>query len=146
VLGKHLGLHRYTIGQRKGIGVPSNTDHQNYVVTGKDQGKNQLIVAFDRREEPSLWANEFHIQDVSFLDINYENSSNLKLLGKARYRDPSTPIQLNRLDSQKIYAVTFSEPQRALTPGQVLAIYDGERLVGSGIYAHSGKGRACLSA
>ena len=71
--------------------MPSNTDHQNYVVTGKDQEKNQLIVAFDRREEPSLWANEFHLQDVTFLDESYENSSNLKLLGKARYRDPSTP-------------------------------------------------------
>ena len=146
ILGNHLGLHRYTIGQRKGIGVPSNTDHQNYVVTGKDQEKNQLIVAFDRREESSLWANEFNLQDVTFLDESYEDSSNLKLLGKARYRDPSTPIQLNRLDSQKNYAVTFSEPQRALTPGQVLAVYDGERLVGSGVYAHSGMGRACLSA
>ena len=50
-MGKHLGLHRYTIGQRRGIGVPSNTDHENYVVTGKDQVENQLIVAFDRRDE-----------------------------------------------------------------------------------------------
>ena len=57
-----------------------------------------------------------------------------------------TPIQLNRQDTKKTYTVTFSDPQRALTPGQVLAIYDGERLVGSGIYAHSSMGRACLSA
>ena len=47
VVGEHKGLHRYTLGQRRGIGVPSNTDHENFVVTGKDEGNNQLIVAFE---------------------------------------------------------------------------------------------------
>ena len=47
VVGRHKGLHRYTLGQRRGIGVPSNTDNENFVVTGKNEGENQLIVAFD---------------------------------------------------------------------------------------------------
>ena len=69
---------------------------------------------------------------------------NIELLGKARYRDPSTPIRLTiHLDRSGI--VEFKSPQRALTPGQILAFYDGEQLVGSAIYSLSKFGRAALS-
>ncbi|MGB0257544.1 MAG: tRNA 2-thiouridine(34) synthase MnmA, partial [Coraliomargarita sp.] len=47
VLGQHRGLHRYTMGQRRGIGVPSNTDNEFYVVVGFNMERNELIVAFD---------------------------------------------------------------------------------------------------
>ena len=67
VVGQHKGLHRYTLGQRRGIGVPSNTDHQNYVVTGKDQSSNQLIVAFENEHEETLWAKKFEVIDLSFV-------------------------------------------------------------------------------
>ena len=91
VVGKHKGLHRYTLGQRRGIGVPSNTDHENFVVTGKDQTENRLIVAFENFSESTLWADTFEVSDLSFLSQSKLQSSN-SLLGKARYRDPSTPI------------------------------------------------------
>lgn len=146
VIGKHRGLHRYTLGQRRGIGVPSNTDHENYVVSGKDKKNNQLIVAFDQPSEPTLWAKDFKLDELSFLDPSFKEFTDLKLLGKARYRDPSTPIRLFRNQGEESCVVHFSDPQRALTPGQVLAIYEGERLVGSGIYSHSSLGRASLSA
>ncbi len=144
ILGKHLGLHRYTLGQRKGIGIPSNTDFERYVVTGKNEPKNQLIVAFDRPEECTLWSDKFGLQDVNFIASGYEDEIEISLLGKARYRDPSTPIKLTR-NQQAEWIVEFEHPQRALTPGQVLAFYQGEQLVGSGIYSHFNLGRAALS-
>ena len=133
VVGRHKGLHRYTLGQRRGIGVPSNTDHQNYVVTGKDQSSNQLIVAFENEHEETLWAKKFEVIDLSFLCDNKPPEIS-ELMAKARYRDPSTPIIYKDLGNNRA-EISFEEPQRALTPGQVLAFYDGERLLGSGIYA-----------
>ena len=144
VLGYHQGLHRYTLGQRKGIGVPSNADHENYVVTGKDECTNQLIVAFESTNEPTLWGNKYQIESVSFFNDEYPTSS-ISLLGKARYRDPSTPLEFRPIAPTKA-EITFHFPQRALTPGQVLAMYKDERLIGSGIYSLSKLGRSKLSA
>ncbi|NBU86894.1 MAG: hypothetical protein EBS13_06260, partial [Verrucomicrobia bacterium] len=72
-------------------------------------------------------------------------STSLSLLAKPRYRDPSTSILLESQDSGNA-KITFSEPQRAITPGQVLALYKGEQLIGSGIYSLQENGRASLSA
>ena len=140
VVGEHKGLHRYTLGQRRGIGVPSNVDNENFVVTGKDEKLNQLIVAFESKNESTLWGRRYIIESLSFLSAP-PISSKIKLLGKARYRDPSVPLVFQPIDSDRA-EVLFDQPQRALTPGQVLALYDGERLIGSGIYSHSYLGRA----
>ena len=119
VVGRHKGLHRYTLGQRRGIGVPSNTDHQNYVVTGKDQSSNQLIVAFENENEETLWAKKFEVTDISFLCDNKPPEIS-ELMAKARYRDHSTSIIYKDLGNNRA-EISFEEPQRALTPGQVLA-------------------------
>jgi len=140
VVGEHKGLHRYTLGQRRGIGVPSNVDNENFVVTGKDEKLNQLIVAFESKNESTLWGRRYIIESLSFLSAP-PISSKIKLLGKARYRDPSVPLVFQPIDSDRA-EVLFDQPQRALTPGQVLALYDGERLIGSGTYSHSYLGRA----
>ncbi len=145
IVGMHRGLHRYTLGQRKGIGVPSNADHQNYVVTGKDRENNRLIVAFEDPEEPTLWGRAFALRGLVFIEPSLGGKKEISLLAKPRYRDPSTPVTVFR-NSEDKWEVVFERAQRALTPGQVLALYQGERLVGSGIYAHSSMGRACLSA
>jgi tRNA-specific 2-thiouridylase len=143
-LGEHLGLHRYTLGQRRGIGIPSNTDHQNYVVTGKDQAQNRLIVAFENQHESTLWAKDFEVSSLSFLS-EIQITGPLSLLAKARYRDPSTQITFLPQNDNSA-EIQFIEPQRALTPGQVLALYRGEQLIGSGIYSLQSEGRASLSA
>ncbi len=143
-MGRHQGLHRYTLGQRKGIGVPSNTDFENFVVTGKNQEMNQLVVAFEDPKELTLWGYIYRIESVFFFNDKFPTEK-IQLLGKARYRDPSIPIIFQPLEDQKA-EILFKSPQRALTPGQILAIYKGERLIGSGIYSHSELGRAMLSA
>ena len=142
VVGRHQGLHRYTLGQRRGIGVPSNTDHQNFVVTGKEESSNRLIVAFESKEEPTLWGRRYEIENLSCL-LDDALLGERELLGKTRYRDPSVPLSFRSIEGGRA-EIVFGEPQRALAPGQVLALYDGERLLGGGTYALSSFGRADL--
>ena len=96
--------------------MPSNTDNRNYVVTGKDQVSNELIVAFEDKDEQTLWGHKFHLNQLSYLkkDGFPENS---RLLAKARYRDPSTSIACKYLGDDRM-EVIFEQPQRALTPGR----------------------------
>jgi tRNA-uridine 2-sulfurtransferase len=140
VVGEHKGLHRYTLGQRRGIGVPSNTDNENYVVTGKNKNENQLIVAFESRNEATLWGTHYEVESLSFL-TKHPPLEPVRILGKARYRDPSVSLVFRPLGFNKA-EIVFDEPQRALTPGQILALYDGERLIGGGTYCRSSMGRA----
>lgn len=131
VLGKHQGLHRFTLGQRKGIGIPSNTDNEAYVVVGKDLEKNRLIVAFDKAESPGLYTEKVRLHHLSFLNRKITGAQ--KLLSKPRFRDPSTPVKFVPT-GEKEAEVHFNEAQRALAPGQVCALYDNEVLLGGGIY------------
>ena len=131
VLGQHRGLHRYTTGQRRGIGVPSNTDNEFYVVTGLDMERNELIVAFDQIDSPGLFTSEVEVYDLSFL--NRPVTKSCRLLAKPRYRDPSQTITYTPIDDKRA-KVTFDEPQRALSPGQIIALYDGDQLLGGGFY------------
>ncbi|MBT3668088.1 MAG: tRNA 2-thiouridine(34) synthase MnmA [Opitutae bacterium] len=140
VVGEHKGLHRYTLGQRRGIGVPSNKDNENYVVTGKDENVNQLIVAFESKNEKTLWGTRYEIESLSFLTKSLPDKP-IEILGKPRYRDPSVSLLYRPLESGRA-EIVFEKPQRALTPGQVLALYDGERLIGGGTYCQSSLGRA----
>lgn len=131
VLGCHRGLHRYTTGQRRGIGVPSNTDNEFYVVTKLDMERNELVVAFDKPDSPGLFTAEVEVNGLSF--VNKSIKEKCRLLAKPRYRDPSQSITFTPKGEGRA-KVQFDQPQRALSPGQVLAIYDGEQLLGGGFY------------
>lgn len=129
-LGNHQGLHRFTLGQRKGLGIPSNTDHKFYVVIAKDYKKNELVVAFEDPSTPRLYSQEVVLRDVIWngQPITEERD----ILIKPRYRDPSQQAKITPEDGK--YRIRFEAPQRALTPGQIAAIYEGERLLGGGVY------------
>jgi tRNA-specific 2-thiouridylase len=131
VLGRHRGLHRYTTGQRRGIGVPSNTDNEFYVVTSLDMERNELVVAFDQPDSPGLFTSEVELYGLSFINRPITESS--RLLAKPRYRDSSQAITYTPIGDH-CARVTFDQPQRALSPGQILALYDGEKLLGGGFY------------
>lgn len=130
VVGEHRGLHHYTIGQRKGIGVPSNTDNKAYVVVSKHFENNTLHVSFDEPDAP-IYQKQAIVGSFSFVNQKVEGPA--ELLAKPRYRDRSTPVELIPLDDGRTQ-VLFKETQRALAPGQVLAIYDGEVLLGGATY------------
>ncbi len=131
-LGRHRGLHYYTLGQRKGIGVPSNTDHQNYVVVGKRDADNALLVAFDHPDAPGLFQREVRIHNLSWTNQPVAESRTLE--GRVRYRDPRVAMDFVP-EGGGTALIRFHKPQRALASGQILAFYDGERLLGGGVYA-----------
>ena len=136
VLGEHRGLHYFTIGQRKGIGIPSNTDHRNYVVVGKDSHRDALLVAFEAADAPGLYATSCRVSALSLVG-HAPLPDDCRLEAKVRYRDPRVPIRCRRLDADSLQ-IDFDAPQRALALGQVMALYDGPRLLGGAIYTQIG--------
>ena len=131
-LGAHRGLHFYTLGQRKGIGVPSNTDHEAYVVVGKRAADRALLVAFDHADAPGLFQQEVGVHSLSW--IGEPVTARRALEGRVRYRDPRVPLVFAP-EGGATALVTFRDPQRGLASGQILAFYEGERLLGGGVYA-----------
>jgi tRNA-specific 2-thiouridylase len=130
-IGRHRGLHYYTIGQRKGIGIPSNADFKAYVVVGKRAADNALLVAFDSPEAPGLFVREIAVHALSWIGEPVAGMGSLE--GRVRYRDPRVPLEFDP-GPDGTARVHFAQPQRALASGQILALYRGERLLGGGVY------------
>ena len=125
-LGTHEGLPNYTIGQRRGLGVPS--DRPLYVVA-IDPVHNALVVG----EEDRLFRSELRAVDANYLSGHPpEDRSQLDV--KIRYRSPAVGATFRR-DSGERFEITFDEPQRAITPGQLAVLYNGDRLLGGGTIA-----------
>jgi tRNA-specific 2-thiouridylase len=131
-LGEHRGLHFYTLGQRKGIGVPSNTDHRAYVVVGKRATDRALLVAFDSPDAPGLFQSEVRVHSLSW--IGEAISTVRGLDGRVRYRDPRVALEFVP-EAGDTALIRFQTPQRGLASGQVIALHDGDRLLGGGVYA-----------
>jgi tRNA-specific 2-thiouridylase len=131
-LGTHRGLHFYTLGQRRGIGIPSNTDHQAYVVVGKRAVDRALLVAFDHPDAPGLFQREVRVHSLSWIGGPIADARDLE--GRVRYRDPRVPLHFEPEPGGGTALVRFATPQRGLASGQMLAFYDGPRLLGGGIY------------
>ncbi len=131
-LGRHRGLHYYTLGQRRGIGVPSNTDNEKYVVVGKRAADNALLVAFDHRDAPGLFQTEARVHSLSWNTPGTADTQGLE--ARVRYRDPRVPVTFIP-EGGGTALVKFESPQRALAAGQILALYRGSRLVGGAVFA-----------
>jgi len=123
VLGEHNGLFRYTIGQRRGLGIASSAP---LYVVGIDPERNALIVG----PEEALYAPGLIANEANFISgIPPEDGA--KLTAKIRYRSPPAACTF-RLIAAGRFAVYFDEPQRAITPGQIVALYSGDHLLGGG--------------
>jgi len=131
VLGQHRGLHYYTIGQRRGIRIPSNTDNEAYVVVGKRADDHALLVAFDQPDAPGLWTGECHVHSLSFIGEPIATPQRIEC--RVRYRDPRVAIEFTPSPGGTAH-VKFASPQRALAPGQIMALHAGERLLGGAVF------------
>ena len=131
IVGQHRGLHRYTIGQRKGVDVPSNTDNEHYVVVAKDFETNTLRVAFERPGLPGLYTSEAVVDGLSWLNDPIPDECEMDV--RVRYRDPTTRARFIP-DNAGSARILFREIQRGLAPGQILALYNGPVLCGAGIF------------
>jgi tRNA-specific 2-thiouridylase len=131
LLGAHRGLHLYTLGQRRGIGVPSNTPSEAYVVVEKRLDTNELVVAFDRPESRGLYASRCRIGSLSFINEKVPSFATIEV--KPRYRARGARVRFETVEHNAA-VLEFAERQRALTPGQICALYDGEMLLGGGVF------------
>jgi len=136
VLGRHDGLHLYTLGQRKGHGVASPRAGMAYVVVGKDQEANQLVLGWDEGETPGLYVTTAVVGSVSTINEPFDRARRVE--AQPRYRSKPEPCRVIPMDDGRV-EVVFDKPQRALSAGQICAFYDGGRLLGGGVFERIGE-------
>ena len=129
VVGEHIGLAFYTLGQRKGLGIGGRGDA--WFVAGKNLADNSLIVV-QGHDHPALFSREIVVADLSFtLGVAPEEG---RYTVKVRYRTADVPVDLSYENKEKSrIRLFFPEPVWAATPGQSAVLYDGEVCLGGGI-------------
>ena len=123
VVGRHHGAVRYTNGQRKGLGLALGAP---VYVCDKDMEKNTVTVG----PESELFTTTLVAGDFNWISIP-ELTAPMRVKAKARYRQPEQPATVRPLPDGKV-EVEFDEPQRAITRGQAVVLYDGDVVVGGG--------------
>src|SRR5713101_1355828 len=123
VIGRHNGIHNFTIGQRKGLGFA--TGKPVYVLS-IDPEKNRVVVG----EDDALRKTVCEVEGVNW--ISRENpSAPLRAFAKIRHKHEPAPATIEQLDATTA-RVTFDAPQRAITPGQAAVFYHGDIVLGGG--------------
>ena len=122
VIGEHDGIHKFTVGQRKGLGVA--TGSPLYVIQIKGDAKQVVVGNSDELYTRTLRAKRVNLISVEDL------TEPMRVAVKIRHRHEAAPATITR-DGDEIVA-TFDEPQRAVTPGQAAVFYDGDVVVGGG--------------
>src|SRR5699024_9940030 len=121
--GTHDGLMYYTIGQRQGIGVGGSGGP--YFFASKNLETNELYVV-------SGYDNEYlYSTSLIATEVNYINDvpDEFTATAKFRYRQKDTKVSVKKIGEDAI-EVTFLEPTRAITPGQAVVLYEGDRVIG----------------
>ena len=124
-LGIHQGYMLHTIGQRQGLRLGGSGP---YYVIEKDPKKNSIVVTSDQCNK-LLWTDEIEIAKVAWIAEKPKRGRAYEI--KTRYQQKSTPGKLVKYGRK--WLVKLQQPQWAVTPGQSLVVYDGERVVGGGI-------------
>ena len=138
VIGRHVGLSFYTVGQRQGLGiggvkprgaVRGGAEHAPWFVARKDMAANTLW-AVQGHEHPWLQYDGLVASDLSWIAGEPPHAG--VLASKTRYRQADAACDLRLLDGDTLQ-LHFPEPQWAVTPGQSAVLYDGEVCLGGGI-------------
>ena len=122
VLGRHKGVIRYTIGQRKGLGIALG---KPAFVIDKNPETNQVIIG----DEEHLFYKKVYIENLNFIPFD-ELLGEMQVYCKLRYRHTEQPATIKPYKNGVL--VEFAEPQRAPSPGQAAVFYDGDIVVGGG--------------
>jgi tRNA-specific 2-thiouridylase len=130
VVGEHVGLSFYTLGQRKGIGIGGDKrgNGEPWFAVHKDLKANVLYVA-QGHDMPALYSTMLHAQDVSF--VAGHAPTQRSIAAKSRYRQADSACEFVGLDGG--FELKFAAPQWAVTPGQSAVLYDGDVCLGGGI-------------
>ena len=124
ILGTHQGIIKYTIGQRKGLGLA--LPHPMYVCE-KNVEKNEVILCTNEE----LFENEVLVRNFNWVSTEKPDTE-FKALAKIRYNMKEQPCTVYPLDNNKI-RIVFDEPQRAITKGQSAVVYSDNYVIGGGI-------------
>ncbi|ACO79008.1 tRNA-specific 2-thiouridylase MnmA [Azotobacter vinelandii CA] len=131
VIGQHHGLMYHTIGQRQGLGIGGmkNATEDPWYVLAKDLTRNVLIVG-QGNQHPWLFSRALHTSEMFWVNPP-DFPLPRRLAAKVRYRQGDQTCTLEKTDQG--FRVLFDEPQRAVTPGQSVVLYDGDVCLGGGV-------------
>ena len=127
VIGEHNGIHNFTVGQRKGLGVATGSPLYVIQINGRDK---QVVVG----GAENLYSRTLRTRRVNLIAVD-ELREAMRVGVKIRHRHAPAAAMIERIscdDGDDEILVTFDEPQRAITPGQAAVFYDGEVVVGGG--------------
>ena len=135
-LGLHHGLMYHTIGQRQGLGIGGLANHSEapWYVVGKDLDNNILLVA-QGNEHPALFSTRLSASEIYWV-AGAAPELPLQCSAKVRYRQADQQCTVSA--SGSAFEVVFEQPQRAVTPGQSVVFYLGERCLGGGVIESTG--------
>jgi tRNA-specific 2-thiouridylase len=123
VLGEHSGIHNFTVGQRKGLGVATGSPLYVIQINGAEK---QVVVG----GEGNLYSSTLRTRRANLIAVD-DLSDPMRVVVKIRHRHEPAPATIEQADVDEIL-VTFDQPQRAITPGQAAVFYDGGVVVGGG--------------
>jgi len=124
LLGAHKGIVSYTIGQRKGLGISGNSPL--YVCQMNLKNNTVTLGTNDELFSSELTADHLNLISCDNLEVP------MRVKGRIRYRQKEQDATVTQIDDDKI-KVVFDEPQRAITPGQAVVLYDNDTVVGGAI-------------
>jgi len=123
VLGEHAGIHQFTVGQRKGLGIATGTPLYVISVNGAER---QVVVGGDQE----LWSRTLKAKSLNWIAVD-DLKEPMRVQVKIRNKHQAAAAIIEKSGPNEVLA-TFDEPQRAITPGQAAVFYDGEAVVGGG--------------
>lgn len=122
-IGRHQGIHRYTIGQRRGLGIPDQTP---YYVVALDPANNQVFVG----KQEDLWHRRVWLKNINWIAGKQPEMPQYFMV-KIRYRHEPARAEV-AVDRTGTMIVRFDEPQRAITPGQFAVLYKDDEVIAAG--------------
>lgn len=123
VIGKHKGIIHYTVGQRKGLGLAMG--HPVFVTEIRPD-TNEVVIG----ENADVFASKLYANKLNFMAAE-AFTGDVRAKAKIRYSHAGADCTVRMINEDTLECV-FDEPQRAVTPGQALVLYDGEYVLGGG--------------
>ena len=123
LIGRHSGLHQYTVGQRRGLGIAAG---QPMYVIALDRANNRLVVGEDRELRRTVC----HVRDINWIPYAVPDGA-IEAAVRIRNRHEPAIAEITPTGASTAQ-VAFREPQRAITPGQAAVFYAGEQVLGGG--------------
>jgi len=132
IVGRHMGLMYYTLGQRQGLGIGGRKDGDGepWYVCGKDMESNRLTVV-QGHDHRALLSDALTANDLTWIS-GANPHCNWVYGAKTRYRQRDAPCEIERVDENSC-EIKFAEPQWAVTPGQSVVVYESKVCLGGGI-------------